>query len=242
MRCGTQLLVFDAGSGIRELGAAYSAPLNGAIFFSHYHYDHVQGLPFFTPLFDSRNRFAVYGPTRGGQTVQQILSGHMRQPYFPVTAELAFKAKLEFWPIAEGQRVDLGGVTVTPVELNHPGGSLGYRVDFEGKSVVYATDIEHGTEADERLAALAHGADLLIYDAMYTADEYEGRAGPPKTGWGHSTWQGAVEAANRAGVKMLALFHHDPTRTDADLARLLRVVRKVRPRTVLARERQPISL
>ncbi|MHB8877621.1 MAG: MBL fold metallo-hydrolase, partial [Myxococcaceae bacterium] len=242
VRCGSQLIVFDLGSGARELGVTYPAPLSAAIFLSHYHYDHLQGLPFFTPMFDPRNRFAIYGPTRGGQDVRQILSGQMRPPYFPVTAEMVFRAKVDYWPVAEGQRVELGGATVTALELNHPGGNLGYRVDYEGKSVVYATDIEHGSDMDARLAEFAQGVDLLIYDAMYTEDEYVGRSGPSKTGWGHSTWQGAVEAAERSGAKKLALFHHEPSRGDRDLDRMVRLVRKHRPEAIAARESQIIAL
>lgn len=236
IRCGKQLLIFDLGSGVRELGDHHGSPLEASIFLSHYHYDHLQGLPFFTPIFDERSHFTVFGPSRNGKSVREVLAGQMQQPYFPVTAEAVFKAKLDHRGIESGQKVELGEVTVSAMDLNHPGGNLGYRVDYKGRSVVYATDIEHGSAMDEQTSAFARGADLLIYDAMYTDDEYEGRRGPPRAGWGHSTWGGAVDAADRAKAKRLVLFHHEPSRSDSELERVLRHVRKRRPEAVAARE------
>ncbi len=240
VRCGDELLIFDLGTGARTLGETYKPPLRATVFLSHYHWDHLQGLPFFTPMFDPRNAFVVYGPTRNGQTVQNILSGQMKQPYFPVTAEAVFRAQVEYRPFAEGQTLQVGEATITALELNHPGGNLGYRIDYKDRSIVYATDIEHGSDMDQRLAVFAKNADLLIYDAMYTEDEYFGRSGPPKTGWGHSTWKGAVLAADASGAKKLVLFHHEPTRSDEGLDALLKQVKKYRPEAIAARESQII--
>jgi ribonuclease BN (tRNA processing enzyme) len=131
---------------------------------------------------------------------------------------------------------------VSAIEANHPGGSLAYRVDFKGRSVVYATDTEHGTERDLQLEEFSRGADLLIYDAMYTEDEYLGRTGSPKVGWGHSTWQHGVKLAEAAKVGSLCLFHHEPIRTDDALDALLRTVRKQRKATIAAREGMTIRL
>ncbi|HYV48096.1 MAG TPA: MBL fold metallo-hydrolase [Myxococcaceae bacterium] len=243
VRCGRELLIFDLGSGVRSLGQEYPPPLKAHIFLSHYHYDHLQGMPFFTPLFVPANEFAVYGPTRAGKTVQEILSGQMQQPYFPVTAEMVFRAKVDYRSFGAGEEVKVGEARVTAVELNHPGGNLGYRVDYKGHSVVYATDIEHGSvEVDERLARFARETDLLIYDAMYTEDEYRGRVGAPKTGWGHSTWQASIQAADRAQAKTLVLFHHEPTRDDAGMEKMLREVKRFRPEAVAARELQVIDV
>jgi phosphoribosyl 1,2-cyclic phosphodiesterase len=236
LRCGDRLLIFDLGSGARALGDSLrdGGALEAEIFLSHYHYDHLQGLPFFVPMFDPRNRFVVHGPTRGGRDVRAILAGQMAPPYFPVTAEEVFLARVDYRPMAEADVIDLGDVQVRALELHHPGGALGYRVDFRGRSVVYATDIEHGSAADGRLAGFARGTDLLIYDAMYTPEEYDGP--PGKAGWGHSTWEAGAAAARAADAGRLVLFHHDPARDDAALSALERRARRSWPRTVAARE------
>ncbi len=237
MRFGDELLIFDLGSGARALGDSFSSDGQRAtIFLSHYHYDHLQGLPFFTPMFNPKNRFTVFGPRRNGRSIKEILAGQMVQPYFPVTAEMVFQAPVEYRDFEAGQTMKLGGGVVRALELNHPGGNLGYRIEYRGKSVVYATDLEHGSPLDERFYEFSRGADLLIYDAMYTEDEYLGRTGSPRTGWGHSTWQAAVVAADRAEVKTLVLFHHDPRRSDADMEKVLRAVRRHRPEAIAARE------
>jgi phosphoribosyl 1,2-cyclic phosphodiesterase len=242
MRAGDELMIFDLGTGARQLGAASSAPFHANIFISHYHYDHLQGLPFFGPIFDPRCHFTVRGPTRNGRTVKEVIAGQMQQPFFPVTAEMVFRAQLDYQPFTAGDRLRLGGAMVSAIEANHPGGSLAYRVDFKGRSVVYATDTEHGTERDLQLEEFSRGADLLIYDAMYTEDEYLGRTGSPKVGWGHSTWQHGVKLAEAAKVGSLCLFHHEPIRTDDALDALLRTVRKQRKATIAAREGMTIRL
>lgn len=246
IRCGEQILIFDLGSGARNLGDHYGAtglPLDATIFVSHYHYDHLQGLPFFGPIFNPKNTLRIYGPLSGGKGVKDILSGQMVQPYFPVTAEMVFRASLEYRTVTPGEPIQLGDVKITTAELNHPGGTLGYRIEYRGRSVVYATDVEHGSELDARLDQFARGADLFICDAMYTEDEYHGRLGAPaKTGWGHSTFNAAAEAATRAKVKKLVLFHHDPTRDDAGMDKLLRQARKLRPEAVAARESMTLDV
>ncbi|MCY1022445.1 MBL fold metallo-hydrolase [Pyxidicoccus sp. MSG2] len=245
IRCGDELLIFDLGSGARALGDALLAeakPVRGSIFISHYHYDHLQGLPFFGPIFVPSNAFTLYGSPRNGQTVKQILGGQMVQPYFPVTAEGVFRAQLTYRDLSPTETLEVGPAKVSMLELNHPGGNLGYRVDCEGRSVVYATDVEHSSTMDPGLFEFARGADLLIYDSMYTEDEYQGRKGPARTGWGHSTWQAAVRAADAADVKTLVLFHHDPGRDDASMDKLLRQVRKHRPEAIAAKESMVIKL
>jgi phosphoribosyl 1,2-cyclic phosphodiesterase len=239
MRVGDELLVFDLGTGARPLGdylLSRGKPVQASVFLSHYHYDHLQGLPFFTPIFVPQNAFTFYGSPRNGQSVKEILAGQMTQPYFPVTAEGVFRAQLHYHDIQPGEVLRIGPAQVRTVELNHPGGNLGYRVECDGRSVVYATDIEHSSDTDERFYAFAKGADVLIYDSMYTEDEYCGKAGPPRTGWGHSTWQAAVQAANASQAKKLVLFHHDPGRDDAAITKLLRQVRKHRPEAIAASE------
>lgn len=242
VRAGPTHFIFDLGTGVRELGAAAEGPLDAHVFISHYHYDHLQGLPFFGPIFDPRSRFVVRGPTRGGRTVKDVVSGQMQQPFFPVTAEMVFRAQLEYQGFEAGDRLKLGGALVSAIEANHPGGNLAYRVDYQGKSVVYATDTEHGSDRDTQLVEFSRGADVFIYDAMYTEDEYLGRKGSPKIGWGHSTWQNAVKVAAEAEVGTLVLFHHEPTRTDDAMDALLRTVKRQRKATVAAREGLVIKL
>ncbi|XXF75128.1 MBL fold metallo-hydrolase [Myxococcaceae bacterium GXIMD 01537] len=246
MRVGDELLIFDLGSGARPLGESLLArgPVRASIFISHYHYDHLQGLPFFMPIFSDKNAFTLYGSPRNGQSLKEILSRQMSQPYHPVTAEAVFRAQLRYQDVAAGETLKIGPASVRTQELHHPGGNLGFRVECGGRSVVYATDIEHGKpEWDAQFHEFARGADFLIYDSMYTDDEYHGRAGgPSRTGWGHSTWQAAVRAADESKVKTLVLFHHDPTRDDASMARLLRTVRKHRPEAIAARESMVIDV
>jgi phosphoribosyl 1,2-cyclic phosphodiesterase len=246
MRVGDELLIFDLGTGARPLGdnlLSLGKPVQASVFLSHYHYDHLQGLPFFTPIFVPQNAFTFYGSPRNGQSVKEILSGQMTQPYFPVTADGVFRARLDYRDLKAGEAITVGPAQVRTVELNHPGGNLGYRVECDGRSVVYATDIEHGAEDDERFFAFAKGADLLIYDSMYTEDEYCGHHGAPsRKGWGHSTWQAAVRAANESEAKTLVLFHHDPGRDDAEMNRLLRQVRKHRPEAIAAQEDMMLKL
>lgn len=242
IRAGGELYIFDLGTGVRELGAAAKGPLEANIFLSHYHYDHLQGLPFFGPIFDPRSRFTIRGPTRDGRSVKDVLSGHMQQPFFPVTVEMVFRAQLDYQGFEAGDRLRSNGVTVSAIEANHPGGNLTYRVESRGKTVVYATDTEHGNAREAQLLDFARGADVLIYDAMFTDDEYAGRVGSSKIGWGHSTWQNAVRIAEEAEVGTLVLFHHDPTRTDEALDALMRVVKKQRKATLAAKEGLVIKL
>lgn len=244
MRCGDELLIFDLGTGVRELGEALLAtgqPVRASIFLSHYHYDHLQGLPFFTPIFIPRNSFTVYGAPRDGMSVKEVLAGQMVQPYFPVTAEQVFRAQLAYRDLGSGQVLELGPATVRTLDLNHPGGNLGYRVECNGKSVVYATDVEVGSAKDPELVAFAKDTDVLIVDAMYTEDEYRGRSGASKVGWGHSTWMSAVETANACGARQLVLFHHDPTRDDEAMDRFVEEVRKHRPEVIAAIESQVLK-
>lgn len=236
VRVGRERLIFDLGTGVRELGAAAHGPIDADIFISHYHYDHLQGLPFFGPIFDPRSRFTIRGPTRNGRSVKDVLSGQMQQPFFPVTAEMVFRAQLEYQGFEAGDRLVIGGAKLSAIETSHPGGNLAYRIDYKGKSIVYATDTEHGTERDAQLLEFARGCDVLISDAMYTEDEYLGRTGGSKIGWGHSTFQNAVKVADAAQVGTLVLFHHDPTRTDDALDAILRDVKKTRRATIAAKE------
>ena len=215
VRAGGKLIILDCGTGLRGLGNALMAqkkPVEADIFFSHMHWDHIQGFPFFTPAFIPGNTFRVYGQNKNDQTVKSVLEGQMTDPNFPVPLSIMGSA-LSFHEIQAGASVQIGPVKVRTTALNHPGGCLGIRVEHAGGSFVYATDTEHDAlngEIDANLVDLAQGADALVYDAMYTDAEYRGG----KIGWGHSTYAEALRIGKAADVKRLYLFHHDPAHDD----------------------------
>ncbi len=243
VRCSGETIIFDLGTGLRPLGVALmrKPPVRAHLFLSHYHWDHIAGLPFFAPAYDPRSQLTIHGATRRGRDVRQILSGQMIDPYFPVDLGV-LNAHLRFVTLQDGGVAHLGKAVVTAAELNHPGGALGFRLEHEGRSLVYATDFEHGTSADERLVELARNADLLIFDAQYTPAEYEGKIGPSKKGWGHSTYEVGARLARSAGVKKLALYHHAPERDDQGIRKLAALAKKLHPGAFAAREGLKLSL
>jgi phosphoribosyl 1,2-cyclic phosphodiesterase len=222
VRAGKAILIFDGGTGLRLLGKklAPEMPIEAHIFFSHVHWDHIQGFPFFDPAFVPGNKIHLYGGNNVSRTLEETLAGQMDHPSFPVhLTEMG--AKMVFNDMYDGQVLEIpsgDGKTakITTGRGNHPNGVWAYRVEHDGRSVVYATDTEHYAIVDPRLVKLAKGADLLIHDAQYTPEEYAGTAGRggPKTGWGHSTFTEAARLAEAAGVKRLVLFHHDPMQND----------------------------
>ena len=221
------LLIFDAGTGIRALGGTMMAapgPIEAYIFLTHMHWDHIQGLPFFAPAFLDTTRLHFFGPEEGSMSLEQILCDQMRRPYYPIPMH-AMAGRMDFTAMGEGSVThDVPGARIEACELNHPGKTLAYRVEAEGKVFVYATDNEpfgadpltHHMTRPSRLAAFAQGADLLIQDAQYTLQEY-----PQRLGWGHSTHIDALQLAREAGVKQIALYHHDPTHSDADIDQMV---------------------
>jgi phosphoribosyl 1,2-cyclic phosphodiesterase len=235
-------LILDGGTGLRALGAALGrTAVEATILFSHVHWDHIQGVPFFAPAFHAGSRLRLAGAPRRGGTLREALEAQMRPPTFPIPLS-ALSATLEFVDLHAGQSAMLGGFRITAMDLSHPNGVLAFRIEAGGRRLVYATDVEHAGRIDERLLELAAGADLLIHDAQYTAEEYNGRRGPSRKGWGHSTWHEAVEAARLAGVGRLALFHHDPQRCDEELARIEAQAREAFPTVFAAREGEVIAL
>ena len=241
--CGDTRILLDAGTGLRRLGDALLAggqPLNLAMFLSHVHWDHIQGLPFFVPAYVPSTRLLLHGPA-GEAHLRETLLRQMSAPVFPVRLdELA--SSLVTRDVRAGDVIEVGEATVRVAKLNHPGGVFAYRVEHGGRSVVYATDTEHYACVDPALRALAQGADVLIYDAQYTPEEYRGEVGPSKVGWGHSTYVAGTEIAREAGVKELVLFHHDPRRTDAGVAAIEAWARELFPGAVAAREGMRIEL
>jgi phosphoribosyl 1,2-cyclic phosphodiesterase len=227
LRCGDQLLILDAGTGIRALGLALlrefqKKPIKGHIFVGHTHWDHIQGFPFFAPAFSPDNEFTIYSLRGAEKPLHKIFRGQMDSDYFPVALN-EMRAQLNFSELQS--EVQLGGIRVSFIFLNHPGLAIGFRVDFGGRSLVYLSDHEtfgrltqNGpvpNPLDIEIERFAENADLLISEAQYTEEEYV-----QKKGWGHSTFVDALERASRANVKRLSIFHHDPAHDDAFMDRI----------------------
>lgn len=222
VRVGDERIILDAGTGLRTLGDAMlreGAPVRATLLLSHFHWDHIQGLPFFVPAYLPTTKLDVIGGTDGRGAMKEKLSRQMTEPHFPVQLD-DLSAEITMREVRPNQSFDVGSARVKVARLNHPGGVFAYRIEHAGRAVVYATDTEHYACIDPVLLSLAQGADVLIYDAQYTPEEYAGALGRSKVGWGHSTYVAAAELANAAGVGELVLFHHDPQRTDAGVAEI----------------------
>jgi phosphoribosyl 1,2-cyclic phosphodiesterase len=233
----TTRIVLDAGTGLRALGDSLLASgehLRTTILLSHVHWDHVMGLPFFSPIYIPGAEVSIASGAHG-QPLRELLHRQMSAPMFPVDLE-SVGARVVCTDFADGQRVQTGDIVFEIAKLNHPDPVYAYRIEHAGRAIVYATDTEHYSCVDPKLARLCRGADLLIYDAQYTPEEYAGASGPPRTGWGHSTYAAGAELAEAAGVETLALFHHDPRRTDQGVAELVKRAKERFSSTVAARE------
>ncbi|RME05196.1 MAG: STAS domain-containing protein [Planctomycetota bacterium] len=237
-----EVLIIDAGTGIRKLGLSllqdphFSRSKKGTIFLSHFHWDHIQGFPFFVPAFIPGYHFKFYGQFKMGGRLEESLRGQMEHAYFPVRLS-DMQSTLEFHEILE-ETVYVGDTIVTSRYLNHPQGCFGYRIEDQDGIVVYCSDTEHFPNTlDKKVLELAEGADILIYDAQYTEEEYLS-----KVGWGHSTWNEGVKICREAGVKQLILFHHDPTHNDKFIAKLEKEAQSEFPNTIAASRELELNL
>lgn len=229
VRVGNHILMLDCGTGAREMGLALTSETQGQpvevhILVGHTHWDHIQGFPFFQPAYGAGNRLTVYSLRGADKSLERVFTGQMDASYFPVSvADLA--AHLQFVEL-EGE-TQIGGVRVSHVYLNHPGVAIGFRLDAGPKSLVYISDHEpywrmngdneHNRHLEKEIDDFAHNADLYIREAQYTPEEYAA-----KRTWGHSTWPDALDSAHRSGARRLALFHHDPQRSDEALDQIVR--------------------
>lgn len=237
MRIGGKRLIFDGGTGIRMLGKSLQLeqPMEAYWFFTHYHWDHIQGVPFFTPVFREGNTLHVYGAAPNGASMEQHFCERVLHLNSPVPVK-EIKANLKYYDLVCGDTLTLDDITIETSPLNHPNGAMGYRVTWQGHSAVYCTDTEHLQDRlDENVLHLARDAEVIVYDAMYTDEEYHNPKSP-KIGWGHSTWQEGVKVAKEAGAKRLAVFHHEPNHTDDFLDEMATEVQEVFPGGFLARE------
>lgn len=227
------LIILDAGTGIHMLGLELvkAAPVTSHLFMTHTHWDHIQGLPFFSPLFIPGNQVKIYGgldPVTN-EGIQRALNVQLQYSYFPIR-EAELNADIEYNTIKAGEVVSIGSAKVTPILLNHPVLNFGYRVDCDGQSLFFTGDFEPqfniyqpgdgiyeeyqsiiDKKQQEIIQAMAN-VDALIFDSSYTMEEYAS-----KKGWGHSTYTFAIEHARLANAKKLFLTHHEPTRTDQQL-------------------------
>jgi phosphoribosyl 1,2-cyclic phosphodiesterase len=222
MQVGGKRLIFDAGTGLHVLGQSLlpKMPVEGHIFFTHSHWDHIQGFPFFTPAFIGGNKFHIYGAIApDGSTIEQRLNDQMLHPNFPVPLQI-MQSNLTFHNVQIGNSIHIDDVIIETAHLNHPGEAVGYRVNWRGGAAVYITDTEHYPDhLDENVLWLARNADILIYDSTYSDEEYSNPKSL-KIGWGHSTWQEGVKVAKAANVKTLVIYHHDPAHNDDYLDRV----------------------
>jgi phosphoribosyl 1,2-cyclic phosphodiesterase len=236
-----QRLILDGGTGLASLGRSLAGPVDTTLLFTHVHWDHIQGVPFFGPLFHPDSRVQLGGHRTAWGGLEQALEAQMRPPLFPIGPS-AFRAQIRYRDVESAKPFEVGPFRVTAVLLDHPDGVLAYRIEAGGSTVVFATDVEHADGLDPELVKLAEDADLLIHDAQFTDAEYRGEAGPSRVGWGHSTWTQALAVADAAGAGKVALFHHDPARNDDAVAVLESRANEVRPGTFAAREGSPVAV
>ena len=241
-----QIAIVDAGTGIRNLGRDLRAMGHKqeqiVLAFTHFHWDHIQGFPFFSPAYDPEQKLTILTLGKGQEIsdLREVFETQMQSVYFPVQLD-RMGARFRFVQIEKAtehfKEMNNAATKITAQKLNHPGGVYGFRIERQGKVLVICTDVEHGAEIDPNVVALAKDADLLVHDAQYTAEELEGRRG-----WGHSSYDQAMQVAEMAGVKRLAMTHHDPDHDDEFLTRLEKLCQERFKESVLAREGMELEM
>ncbi len=236
---GDDLVIIDAGSGLihlaHQLMAAQRRELD--LFLSHFHADHVCGLPFFKPLFDPGFHIRLHSFGSSGITLKKALKLYMRSPAFPIIPE-SFRAKVSYHHHSSEDHVSIGDVTITALPIPHPGGAHAMRLRAGDMCFVYATDTEHTPgKPNQELVKFMRDADLMVYDCTFDDTEFDARRG-----WGHSTWQEGVRLATTAQVARLAIFHHEPDRTDEELRAIESRAKQTLPQSFVARDFQIINL
>lgn len=240
IRSADAILIFDLGTGARKLGEDLIAehqgrPITLHVFLTHYHWDHLQGLPLFGPLYNPANNITFHGPAQLG-SIEEHLRGQMAAPYFPVDFNQV-PTQMKFTETGT-ETITIGDIRVDSFPMNHPQGAFGYRVRSAAGTIIYASDREHGNaDSDRILREVAKDADVLIYDAQYTPDDY-----PAHKGWGHGTWFEGAKVAHDSNVNQLILFHHDPAHDDLKMDRIEEDARRHFPNTLAAREGLAIQL
>jgi phosphoribosyl 1,2-cyclic phosphodiesterase len=245
VRVGEQLYIFDCGTGFRVLGQQLrdefgekKLPLSAHVFVSHFHWDHIQGIPFFRPLYDRADSQFLFHCSSRTRSLKQVMDEQMASPYFPVNLS-QMQAQQKFYDIDSGRLNLEDGVQIQTSWLNHPQGCMGFRMETKDGVLVYATDNEPGDAAfDKSVRKLAEGADVLIYDAQYLPEEYAAE----KRGWGHSHWREAVNVVMESGAKELVLFHHDPDHTDVVIDKIVHDARDYYPKVRAAAEGMEIRI
>lgn len=242
VNCGDEIIVIDGGTGLRPLGldllqrAIDNKKFNKkiSILFSHVHWDHIQGFPFFRPAFNPEFKIHLYGSKHSDVDIECAVRGQMVAPHFPLRLR-DMPSKISFKQLSGDETTHIGDILIKNLALNHPNGSFGYKIEHKNKSFVYLSDHEYSDESEQRLIKFAQNSSFIIYDSMYTPEEYSGSDGQgSRKGWGHSTWEYGVELAKAANVDRLVLFHHG--REDNKVSEIESLAKKKFKNTIAAFE------